>query len=146
MVAIELMRSTVRSILEPVQVRVQTRFGCEAVVHTRRQWTNTYRDDSDPVLVLIDLANAFNCVSRGSVLSAVHTHFPKLAPWADTCYRFDSNVLIGSSQIRSRRVVQQGDPLGPSLFALAISLSPFTLASPKPYVSLSRVFPGTSTS
>ena len=37
-----------------------------------------------------------------------------------TCYPFNSNLLIGSSHIRSQRGVQQGDPLRPSLFALAI--------------------------
>ena len=67
-----------------------------------------------------DGANAFNCVSRGVVLSAVRKHFPWLAPWVDTCYHFDSNLLVGTSQIPSQRGVQQEDPLEPSLFALAI--------------------------
>ena len=71
-VCVDLMGSSLHSILEPVQVGVQTRFGCEAVVHTTRQWAHTFRDDPDRVLVLIDLSNAFNCVSRGAVLSAVH--------------------------------------------------------------------------
>ena len=71
-------------------------------------------------LVLLDLSNAFNCVSRGAVLSAVRRHFPWMAPWADTCYRHDSNLLVGGSCIQSRRGVQQGDILGPSLFSLAV--------------------------
>ena len=50
-VCVDLMGSSVHSILEP-------------------------GDDPDRVLVLIDLANAFNCVLRGAVLSAVRTHFP----------------------------------------------------------------------
>ena len=119
-VAVELMGSSVRSILEPTQVGVQTKAGCEAVTHTTRQWTQTVCDDPDRVLVLLDLSNAFNCVSRGAVLSAVRRHFPWMTPWADTCYRHDSNLLVGSSRIRSRRGVQQGDPLGPSLFSLAV--------------------------
>ena len=122
-VAIELMGSSVRYILEPAQVGEQTNFGCEAVVHTTRQRTSTFRDDPDRVLVLINLGNTFKCVSRGAVLSAVRKHFPWLTPWADTCYRFNSNLPIGSSQIRSQRGVQQGDLLGPSLFALAIHRS-----------------------
>ena len=102
---IDLMGSSVRSILEPVQVLVQTRFSCEAVVHTTWQWANTFRDDPDRVLVLIGLANTVNCVSRGAVLSATRIHFPWLAPWADACYRHDSNLLVGSFQIRSQRGV-----------------------------------------
>ena len=118
--AVDLTDSSVRSIPEPVQVGVQTKDGHEAVVHTTRQRTKTFCDDPDRVLVLIDLANAFNCVSRGAVLSAVRRHFPWLATWADTCCRYDSILLVGSSRIHSQRGVQQGNPLQPSLFALAI--------------------------
>ena len=64
-VCVELMRSSLHSVLEPIQVGVQTKFGCESVVHATRQWTHSFRDDPDRVLVLIDLSNAFNCVSRG---------------------------------------------------------------------------------
>ena len=116
-VAVELMGSSVRSILEPTQVGVQTKAGCEARIHTTRQWTTTFCDDPDGVLVLVDLSNAFNCVSRGAVLSAVRRHFPWMTPWAGTCYRHDSNLLVGSPRIRCRRGVQQADLLGPSLFA-----------------------------
>ena len=35
-VAVELMGSSVRSILEPIQVGVQTKAGCEAIIHTTR--------------------------------------------------------------------------------------------------------------
>ena len=95
-VCVDLMgSSSLHSILEPIQVGVQTRFGCEAVVHTPRQWVHTF--------LLIDLSNAFNCVSREAVLSNVRTHFPWLSPWADTCYRHDSKLLIGSSLISSLR-------------------------------------------
>ena len=119
-VAVELMGSSVNCILEPIQVGVQTKARCEAVIHTTRQWTKSFCDDPDRVLVLLDLSNAFNCLSRGAVLSAVRRHFPWMAPWADTCYRHGSNLLVGGSCIQSRRRVQQGDPLGPSLFSLAV--------------------------
>ena len=116
-VCVELMGSSLHSILEPIQVGVQTKF---TVVHATRQWTHSFRDGCDRVLVFTDLSNAFKCVSRGAVLSAVRTHFPWLAPWADTCYRHDSNLLVRSSLISSQRGVQQGDPVGPSLFAWAL--------------------------
>ena len=124
-VAVALMGSSVRNILEPIQVKVQTKAGCESIIHATRQWTKTFCGDPDRVLLLLDLSNAFNCVSRGEVLSAVRRHFSWMTPWADTCYRHDSNLLVGSSRIQSRRGVQQGDPLGPSLF----SLLPSTRAS-----------------
>ena len=74
---------------------------CESVVHATRQWTH------------------FHCVPR-AVLSAVRTHFRWLALWADTCSRYDFDLLVGSSLISSQRGDQQGDPLDPSLFALAL--------------------------
>ena len=45
-VAVELM-----SIFEPIQVGVQTKAGCEAVIHTTRQWTKSFCDDPGRVLV-----------------------------------------------------------------------------------------------
>ena len=57
-VAVELMGSSVRSILELTQVGVQTKAGCEAIIHTTSQWTKTFCDDPDRVLVLVDLYNA----------------------------------------------------------------------------------------
>ena len=120
-VAVELMGSSVRTILVPIQVGVQTKKqGARLSFHTTRQWTKTFCGDPDRVLLLLDLSNAFNCVSRAAVLSAVRRHFPWMTPWADTCYRHDSNLLVGSSRIQSRRGVQQGDPLWPSLFPLAV--------------------------
>ena len=136
-VCVELIGSSLRSLLEPIQVGVQTKFGCESGVQATQQWTHSFRNDPDRVLVLIDLSNAFNCVSRGAVLSAVRTHFPWLAPWADTCYRHDSNLLVGRSLISSQRGVQQGDLLGPSLFALAL----YPCATAAARASASR-FPG----
>ena len=79
-------------------------------------------------LGLIDLTNALNSVSWGAVLSAVREHFPLLAPWADTCCRFDSNLLVGNSQIP----VSEESSLGPSP-----SHSPSIHASSKPFASLS---------
>ena len=45
---------------------------------------------------------------------------PELALWADQCYEEPSHVQFGPYRLLSPRGVQQGDPLGPAFFALAI--------------------------
>ena len=43
-----------------------------------------------------------------------------MARWVDACYGGRSKVVFGPNILESQRGVQQGDPLGPALFALAI--------------------------
>ena len=51
----------------------------------------------------------------------MRTHFPALACWADWCYGAPSLLLLGDGPpLRSETGVQQGGPLGPLLFALAL--------------------------
>lgn len=45
---------------------------------------------------------------------------PGLTPWVDFCYTRPSKLLFGSRTISSESGVQQGDPLGPLLFVLAL--------------------------
>ncbi len=106
--------------LEPLQLGVGTRMACEAIVHVVRQWLARHESDRNRCLVKMDLSNAFNCVDRSAVLSSVRRVVPELAPWVDFCYKEASNILLGSDLLRSERGVQQGDPLGPALFALGI--------------------------
>ena len=106
--------------LEPVQLGVGTRLACEAIVHVVRQWCVRNSNNADRCLVKMDLSNAFNCVDRSAVLTAVRRVAPQLAPWVDFCYRASSNLVLGQELLKSERGVQQGDPLGPALFALGI--------------------------
>ena len=124
-VAVELISDRARAVLEPIQLGVKTPNGCEAIIHATRQWFHAHRLIPSKTAVSVDISNAFNTVNRSAVLQSVRTHFPSLAPWVDCCYRHDSHLFTGSDAasdqvISSSRGVQQEDPLGPVLFALAI--------------------------
>ena len=68
----------------------------------------------------MDLKNAFNCVSRQTVLEEVATHAPTLLPWALTAYGQEAALFFEGHELRSSAGVQQGDPLGPLFFAMAL--------------------------
>ena len=68
----------------------------------------------------MDIENAFNSLNRQEILAATRALFPSLAPWVDWSYGETSFVRIGDARISSERGVQQGDPLGPLLFSLAL--------------------------
>ena len=55
-----------------------------------------------------------------AVLQEARDKFPALARWATWCYRQASNLQFGDTVLQSSSGVQQGDPLGPLLFAAAI--------------------------
>ena len=96
------------------------RMGTEHALHTVRQWKERNTATPDRVLLKIDFANAFNCVSRSKVLSEVQERMPSLARWVQWCYGSPSHLVFGDHTLESRAGVQQGDPLGPLLFSLAI--------------------------
>ena len=110
----------VQSYLEPVQVGVGTASGTEALVHVVRQWCGRHRENSDNVLALLDISNAFNSVDRSAFRKVLRRVAPSAAPWTDFCYGSDSVLLLGQHRVCSARGIQQGDPLGPALFALAV--------------------------
>ena len=106
----------------PFQVGIGTPCGAEAVCHTVRQWRSRNREARSKVVGLLGLRNAFNCVDRSALRAAARSRVPEIAPWCDFCYGFPSLLRIGhsTSPISSERGIQQGDPLGPLLFSIAI--------------------------
>ena len=69
---------------------------------------------------MLDLSNGFNCVDRSASRLVIRRVAPSLAPWVDYCYARPSKLVLGASTIASENGVQQGDPLGPLLFSLAL--------------------------
>ena len=72
-------------------------------------------------MLQIDLRNAFNTISRRRILEAIHKHCPDLAQWCDYSLRPKAPLFTqGGRVLFSEEGVQQGDPLGPAFFSLAI--------------------------
>ena len=98
--------------------RYPVRGGSGDPCHSAMAWAKA--SDPERVLLLIDVANAFNTVDRSAVRSSFRRFLPRLATWMDVCYGAPSVVLLGDIELSSERGVQQGDPGGPAAFALAI--------------------------
>eukprot|EP00760_Papus_ankaliazontas_P039848 PhM_4_TR9790/c1_g1_i3/m.24195 len=73
------------------------------------------------VLVKVDFANAFNSISRAAIGREVAAHFPVLNGYFTTAYSAPTSLFFGADTIPSRAGVQQGDPLGPLFFSLALA-------------------------
>ena len=117
---LEEIRPDARRHFWPVQTGVCVPAGVDAAVHTVRAWANRNNNCQQKVLVKLDFHNAFNTISRKAVLDAVETDFPTLSRWAWWCYGQPSGLRFGGATLASAGGVQQGDPLGPLLFAAAI--------------------------
>ena len=101
-------------------------------MHTARAWTTRSSSDQSKGLIKLDFSNAFNCIDREKVLQRTLAHFPQLARWAQWCYGRHSNLVFGSYTLNSECGVQQGDPLGPLLFATATQELALRLRQPLP--------------
>ena len=93
--------------------------GAENVVHGVRM---LLEDNPGSVVVSLDLSNAFNTVSRSAFVGLVEEHFPELASWIWRCYGAKQFLMLKGQEplLSALAGVQQGDPLGPFLFCLAV--------------------------
>ena len=112
-----MVRSEASAYFWPAQVGVAVKGGAEKAVHALRAWTDRHAGSSTTILVKLDFAKAFNCVSREVVLSEAASRFPALARWVTWCYRQNTRLQFGVRALESCSGIQQGDPLGPLLFA-----------------------------
>ncbi|XP_063389112.1 uncharacterized protein LOC134674887 [Cydia fagiglandana] len=105
--------------LLPRQMGFGTVLGCEAAIHATRHYA-VERHASGDVIIKIDIKNAFNTVERDTILKEVLEKTPSLYPFIYQCYASPSNLFYTGDVIRSQVGAQQGDPLGPLIFCLAI--------------------------
>jgi hypothetical protein len=106
-----------RAFLSPRQLGIGAKGGAEAIAHAARR----YIDQLAPghILVKIDFSYAFNSVWR-DVLESVVQHIPELLPLVTSAYGSTSFLMLADKLIEPAEGVQQGDPLSPLLFSLAI--------------------------
>ena len=112
--------SEAKEYLWPRQIGVAAPLGAEVGSQTVRQWFERNKATEGKLIFIADFQNAFNTVDRGQFLREVRHHLPGLARWAEWCYGGPSNLFFEGVIIKSEVGVQQGDPLGPLFFALAL--------------------------
>ena len=104
--------------LRPVQLGVSTRGGCEAAAHAARRYARDCRHRR--VLLKIDMRNAFNSLRRDSFLSVARVRTPGLYSLLWQAYSSPTRLFFGEEGFASETGIQQGDPIGPALFALSV--------------------------
>ena len=87
-------------------------------MHATRQYLSSLQPDH--VVVKLDFRNAFNSVHRDSMLRAVQDLAPEVYPFVHSVYSSPSSLFWADQSLLSAEGVQQGDPLGPLLFCLAL--------------------------
>jgi hypothetical protein len=111
-------RDRAAELLAPIQIGIGVSGGAEAAVHAARRFLESSEESVG--LLKLDFVNAFNTVYRTAVVRAVEEHLPELLRLVHCAYGGKSTLLLGEHILDSACGVQQGDPLGPLLFALAI--------------------------
>lgn len=94
--------------------------GAEVGSQTVRQWCERNKNSEGKLAFVADFENVSNTIDRGRFLREVRHHLPGLAHWVEWCYRRPSRLFFDGVVISSEAGVQQGDPVGPLLFALAL--------------------------
>ena len=107
-------------LLEGRQVGVGIPMGMEAAITTVAQYAGRHAG-TDKVILKIDFRNAFNTVDRSRFLAEAQAKVGVgIMPFLLACYAEPTSLFCGGEVLQSTCGVQQGDPLGPMLFSVAI--------------------------
>lgn len=104
--------------------------GSEAIVHAVRAFVEQSQAGECHMLLRFDFKNAFNTNHQDEILRAAGRSLLDYSAFLWQCYRNPTLLLCGDNALSSECGVQQGDPLGPLPFCLAIRTSIANLVSP----------------
>ncbi|XP_056686000.1 uncharacterized protein [Spinacia oleracea] len=119
-VAVVVIGKEVGSYLEDFQFGVGVPNGSEAILHAVNRLVEAKGEVSSMSMLLVDFSNAFNLIDRSTMLREVQRRCPSLSPWVEFCFVRPARLYYEGSVLLSSQGVQQGDPLGPLLFALTL--------------------------
>ena len=103
--------------LAPLQLGVGVRGATEQIARKLRRILIA---NPGAFVLQIDLSNAFNSVDRSKVQEGLRSQLPELLPWFELTHSQPSPLFCQDQVLVSQQGTQQGDPLGPAFFALAI--------------------------
>ena len=106
-------------VFRPHQMGVGVQCGAEAAAHSCRRYIENPQSQNK-IMLKVDFRNAFNTIRRDLVIREVERIAPEALPLVWQSYSQASYLFHGSDIVLSEEGVQQGDPLGPALFSLAI--------------------------
>ena len=106
------------NMLQPIQLGFGTKGGCEAAVHVVRDFI--YSQTALRVIFKADFSNAFNTIRRDALMEKVKLYVPSVYGYVYQAYASETSLMYNGNIVHSATGVQQGDPMGPPLFALGV--------------------------
>ena len=86
-------RSSALSVLAPLQLGVNVKGGCEAIIHAVSHLMNS--PSNQRWILLLDFTNAFNSVDRQAMFADIRHRIPSLSAWIEGCYSCQPILRLG---------------------------------------------------
>ena len=123
--------------LPPLQAGVAVSNTVQFLSLTMQECFERCSENPDLGILLIDITNAFNTVSRQRILETISKRFPLAKAQTSFTLSKSSYLFCGDATLFSTRGVQQGDPLCPLFFVCGIQQA---IEAVKEFLNAFRVF------